>query len=477
VSSLEPLKADWVVLGAGPGGYAAAFYAADRGRKVILVEQEKRLGGVCLNAGCIPSKALLHATELVRESKESAKRGIRFSEPKVDLGALRAWKEGILEKLGGGIRTLAQRRGVEVMQGRGYFEDSKTLRVETESGQKFIRFEKMILAVGSKPALPAAFDLGNPRVMTSTEALHLEEVPRDLLVVGGGYIGMELGTVYAALGSRVVLVEAMGSILSGVDPDLARPVLQVAQAAFKEVRLNVKVSKMATSGKQIKAAMEVEGKKREELYDRVLVSVGRTPNCADLGLENTKVSRDGKGFVQVNEKQQTADPAISAIGDVVGGAMLAHKASKEARVAVEALLGEEVSSREAVIPAVVFTDPEVAWCGLTESEAGAKKIPVDVARFPWAASGRALTLDRPDGLTKLILEPGSERLLGVGIVGHGAGDLISEGVLAVEMGATARDLAETVHPHPTLSETLMECAESFYGTSTHLFLRRRATEP
>jgi len=283
--------------------------------------------------------------------------------------------------------------------------------------------------------------------------------------------------VYAALGSRVVLVEAMGSILSGVDPDLARPVLQVAQAAFKEVRLNVKVSKMATSGKQIKAAMEVEGKKREELYDRVLVSVGRTPNCADLGLENTKVSRDGKGFVQVNEKQQTADPAISAIGDVVGGAMLAHKASKEARVAVEALLGEEVSSREAVIPAVVFTDPEVAWCGLTESEAGAKKIPVDVARFPWAASGRALTLDRPDGLTKLILEPGSERLLGVGIVGHGAGDLISEGVLAVEMGATARDLAETVHPHPTLSETLMECAESFYGTSTHLFLRRRATEP
>ena len=476
MSPVEPIQADLVVLGAGPGGYAAAFYAADRGRKVILVEQDKRLGGACLNVGCIPSKALLHATELMRESKESAKRGIRFSEPKVDLAQLRAWKEGILEKLGGGIRTLAQRRGVEVLQGRGYFEDSRTLRVEIESGQTFIRFEKAILAVGSKPALPAAFDLGNPRVMTSTEALELEETPRDLLVVGGGYIGMELGTVYATLGSQVVLVEAAGSILSGMDPDLVRPVLQYAQDAFKEVRVNVKVSKMSTRGKQIKVAMETAGEKKEELYDRVLVSIGRIPNCADLGLENTRVTRDAKGFVQVNEKQQTADPAIAAIGDVVGGAMLAHKASKEARVAVEALLGEEVSSREAIIPAVVFTDPEVAWCGLTESEANAKKIPVGVARFPWAASGRALTLDRPDGLTKLILEPVTERVLGVGIVGHGAGDLISEGVLAVEMGATAKDLAETVHPHPTLSETLMECAESFYGTSTHLFLRKRTVE-
>lgn len=469
---MKHFETDLVVVGAGPGGYAAAFYAADLGQKVILVEQDARLGGVCLNAGCIPSKALLHATGLVRESRVSAKRGIRFPEPEIDLGALRAWKEGILEKLGGGIRTLAERRSVEVTRGRGYFEDSRTLRVETEAGQKFIRFGAAILAVGSKPALPAAFDLGNPRVMTSTEALDLEEIPRGLLVVGGGYIGLELGTVYATLGSSVVLVEATGSLLPGMDPDLVRPVQQYAQRAFKEVRLNVKVSKMSTHGKQIKVVMETAGQKREELYDRVLVSIGRVPNCENLGLENTKVAKDGKGFVQVNEKQQTADPAIYAIGDVVGGALLAHKASKEARVAVEALTGENVSSREVLIPAVVFTDPEVAWVGLTEASAVAKKIPVEVARFPWAASGRALTLDRPDGLTKLILEPGTERLLGVGIVGHGAGELISEGALAMEMGATAKDLAETVHPHPTLSETLMECAESFYGTSTHLFLRR-----
>ena len=477
MSSVAPMETDLVVVGAGPGGYAAAFYAADLGKKVILVEQEKRLGGVCLNAGCIPSKALLHATELVRESRDSAKRGIRFREPEIDLGALRAWKEGILEKLGAGIRMLAQRRGVEVMQGRGYFEDSQTLRVETKQGQKFIRFGAAILAVGSKPALPAAFDLGNPRVMTSTEALALEEIPRDLLVVGGGYIGLELGTVYATLGSNVVLVEATGALLSGMDPDLVRPVQQYAQAVFKEVRLNVKVSKLSTAAKQIKVAMETAGQKREELYDRVLVSIGRAPNCENLGLENTKVLKDAKGFVQVDEKQQTADPLIYAIGDIVGGAMLAHKASKEARVAVEALTGENASSKEALIPAVVFTDPEVAWVGLTEAAAAAQKIPVEVARFPWAASGRALTLDRQDGLTKLILEPGTERLLGVGIVGHGAGELISEGALAVEMGATARDLAETVHPHPTLSETLMECAESFYGTSTHLFLRRRNTVP
>ena len=473
MSPAEPLKTELVVLGAGPGGYAAAFYAADRGKKVILVEQDKRLGGACLNVGCIPSKALLHATELMREGRESAKRGIQFADPKVDLDRLRAWKEGILEKLGGGIRTLAQRRGVEVMQGRGYFEDSQTLRVETGSGQQFVRFEKAILAVGSKPAMPAAFDLGNPRVMTSTEALEMEEIPRDLLVVGGGYIGLELGTVYATLGSRVVLVEAAGSLLSGLDPDLIRPVLQYAQSAFREVHFGVKVSKMATRGKQIKVTMEAGGRKREELYDRVLVCVGRAPSCEDLGLENTRVARDAQGFVSVNERQQTADPAIYAIGDVVGGAMLAHKASKEARVAVEAMAGESVSSRESIIPAVVFTDPEVAWCGLTEAEAAAKKIPVEVARFPWAASGRALTLDRPDGLTKLILEPGTERVLGVGITGRGAGELIGEGVLAVEMGATAQDLAETVHPHPTLSETLMECAESFYGTATHLFLRRR----
>jgi len=470
---MDPIKTEVVVVGAGPGGYAAAFYAADHGKKVVLVERDQRLGGVCLNRGCIPSKALLHATKLLVEAREAAHRGITFGEPKVDLTKLRAWKDGILQKLSGGVAQIAKMRGVQVIHGRGYFEDSTTLRVESESGQQFINYEKAIVAVGSKSALPKAFDLGNPRIMTSREALEIEEVPQDLLVVGGGYIGMELGTVYASLGSRVVVVEALESILSGADPDLVRPVVAYAKKAFKEVRLKTKVAKMSTAGKQIKVVFDDGGAAKEELYDRVLVSVGRVPNCGDLGLENTKVERDEKGFIKVNERQETSDPSILAIGDIVGGVMLAHKASKEARVAVEALMGEASEFKDVVIPAVVFTDPEVAWCGLTEAEARAKGVNIEVAKFPWGASGRALSFDRTDGLTKLIIDPESERVLGVGIVGHGAGELIAEGVVAVEMGATVRDLAECVHPHPTLSETIMEAAEVFFGHSTHTFTRKR----
>lgn len=472
---MNSLKADLVVIGGGPGGYAAAFYAADLGKKVILVEQDKRLGGVCLNRGCIPSKALLHATKLLKEAKESSFRGISFSEPKIDLGKMRAWKESILSKLSQGIQGLANRRNVEVLHGRGYFDDSSTLRVETAQGQKFISFENAIIAVGSKPALPAAFDLGNPRVMTSTEALELEDIPEKLLIVGGGYIGMELGTVYCTLGSKVVLVEALPAILTGADPDLIRPVIKYAEENFQEVRVATKVLKMSTSGKQIKVVFEKESKKVEELYDRVLVSVGRVPNCKDMGIENTKIQRDDKGFIIVSSQQQTDDSRIYAIGDVVGGAMLAHKATKEARIAVEAIFGEPSAFQNIVIPAVVFTDPEVAWAGLTEAEARAKNIPVQVAKFPWAASGRALSFDRTDGMTKLIIEPETERILGIGISGAGAGELIAEGVLAIEMGGTAKDLAESVHPHPTLSETLMECAESFYGYATHTYSRRAAT--
>lgn len=473
---METIKTELVVVGAGPGGYTAAFYAADLGKKVILVEKESRLGGVCLNRGCIPSKALLHATKLITEAEESKKRGISFNRPKIDLSKMRSWKESILQKLADGLAGLAKRRGVEVMAGRGYFEDSRTLRVETSAGQKFINFEKAIIAVGSKPALPKAFDLGNKRIMTSTQALECEEIPKNLLVVGGGYIGMELGTVYASLGSQVVLVEALGTILTGADADLVRPVAAYAQRAFREVRLNTKVSKMATSNKQIKVVIETAGKVKEEFYDRVLVSVGRVPNCEDLGLENTKVTTDDKGFIQVNSKQQTSDPALYACGDAAGGLLLAHKASKEARIAVEVITGEQSSFENVIIPAVVFTDPEVAWCGLTEAEANQKGIPVKVVKFPWGASGRALSFDRTDGVTKLILEPETERILGVGITGYGAGELISEGVLAIEMGATARDLAETVHPHPTLSETLMECAKLFYGESTHVFTDRTRSD-
>ncbi len=446
---MESIKTEIVVLGAGPGGYTAAFYAADRGKKVTLVEQHPRLGGICLNAGCIPSKALLHATEILREAKDSAARGIEFGEPKIDLDKLRAWKESILERLGQGIKGLAQKRGVQVIHGRGHFEDSRTLRVETSEGQKFVSYEKAIIAVGSKPAMPSAFDLGNKRIMTSTEALDVQDIPNDLLVVGGGYIGMELGTVYADLGSNVVVLEAMPSILTGVDPDLVRPVSRAAQKVFKEIRVNTK------------------------LYDRVLVSVGRAPNYADLGLENTRVTKDDKGFIKCNPQQQTDDPDIYAIGDVNGGTLLAHRASKEARIAVEAMLGEASAFENIVIPAVVYTHPEVAWCGLTETEANQKNIEIKVAKFLWGASGRALTLDRTDGLTKLIIDPDTERILGVGIAGVNAGELIAEGVLAVEMGATAKDIAESVHPHPTLSETLMEAAEVFYGTATHTFTARR----
>lgn len=470
---MDAIQTEIVVIGAGPGGYAAAFYAADKGKKVLLVEQDKRLGGVCLNRGCIPSKALLHATKVMIEAKESSFRGITFGDPVVDVNKMRSWKEAVIDKLSGGIKSLAGMRKVQLMNGRGHFEDSNTLRVETAEGQLFVKFEKAIVAVGSKPALPKLFDLGNPRIMTSTEALEIEEVPGTLLVIGGGYIGMELGTVYAGLGSKVTIVEALDSILSGADPDLVRPVLKYAQKNFKEVRVKTKVTHMSTVGKQIKVVIENEGGKVEELYDRVLVSVGRVPNCNDLGLENTKVARDEKGFITVNPRQETSDPSIFAIGDVAGGVMLAHKASKEARVAVDVIAGEDTAFENVIIPAVVFTDPEIAWAGLTEAEAKAKGIDVIVSKFPWGASGRALSFDRTDGLTKLIVDPETERVLGVGLVGAGAGELIGEGVLAIEMAATVQDIASAVHPHPTLSETIMEAAEAFFGHATHTFTRKR----
>ena len=323
--------------------------------------------------------------------------------------------------------------------------------------------------------MPKAFDLGNPRVMTSTEALEIEDIPENLLVVGGGYIGMELGTVYAGLGSKITLVEAMDSILAGADPDLARPVVANAKKMFKEIRLKAKVIKMSTVGKQIKVDSDYNGDKLSELYDRVLVSVGRVPNSGNLGLQNTKVTLDEKGFVKVNSRQETSDPAIYAIGDIAGGILLAHKAHKEARIAVEVLTGAD-STFESIIPAVVFTDPEIAWCGLTEAEAKEKGVTYEVAKFPWSASGRALSCDRTDGLTKMLVDPETDRVLGVGITGAGAGELIAEAVLAMEMGATVEDIALTIHAHPTLSETLMECAESYFGHATHVISKKRPGE-
>ena len=473
---MDPIKTEIVVVGAGPGGYAAAFYAADLGKKVILIERDKRLGGVCLNRGCIPSKALLYATHQIVNARESAHRGITFTEPSVDVTKLRTWKESILEKLAGGVGTLAKMRGVQVIYGRAYFEGSNKLRVETENGQQFVEYDKAVLAVGSSPAMPKAFDLGNPRVMNSTGALEIEDIPETLLIVGGGYIGMELGFVYSALGTKVTVVEAMDAILAGADADLARPVVANAKKSFKEIRLKARVTKMATVGKQIKVDSEYNGQQLSELYDRVLVAVGRVPNSSDLGLENTGVQLDERGYVKVNHHQQTDDPAIYAIGDIAGGILLAHKAHKEARIAVENIQGEDVVFENIVIPAVVFTDPELAWCGVTEAEAKEKGIKYEVAKFPWSASGRALSFDRTDGVTKMLIDPDTDRILGVGICGAGAGELIAEATLAIEMGATAEDIALTVHPHPTLSETLMECAEVFYGHATHTFTKKKPTE-
>ena len=469
---MEPIRTELVVLGAGPGGYAAAFYAADRGKSVILVEKDERLGGVCLTRGCIPSKALLHATHMISAAEESADRGVTFGAPQIDTDKLRSWKDSVIQKLSAGVSALAKGRGVDVIHGRGRFESPKTLRVETGEGQQIIEFEHAIIAVGSRPAVPKAWDLGNPRVMTSTEALDIESIPENLLVVGGGYIGMELGTVYAALGSTVVVVEALPSILAGSDPDLVRPVLRRAKQNFSEIRLDTKVTGLATKGKQIEVSTGADGEDTVELYDQVLVAVGRTPNCDDLGLENAGVSLGEGGFIKTDPKQRTTADHIYAIGDVAGGVLLAHKASREARIAVEVIAGEQ-SIFESVIPAVVFTDPEIAWCGLTESEAKGSDIAVEIATFPWTASGRAIAMDRPDGLTKLVIEPETERILGMGITGFGAGELISEGVVLMEMGATVRDLAESVHPHPTLSETLMEAAEMFYGHATHAAPRRK----
>jgi len=473
---METIQTDIAVIGAGPGGYTAAFYAAALGKKVTLIERDDRLGGVCLNRGCIPSKALLHIAKLIHETHEAGKYGVAFSKPIIHLDSLRVWKNSVLEKLGQGIANLATRRKVQVIAGRAVFEGPKSLKVETPDGVKTIQFDKAIIASGSRAALPPVFDIKDERVMTSTEALELQAIPKKLLVIGGGYIGMELGTVYAALGSEVTVAEALGGILLGADGDLVRFVQERAMSLFKEIRLDAKVLALKPLSEGVEVTMVLGGDEKREIYDRVLVSIGRTPSSEGLGLENTKVQINGKGFIFVDAAQRTADPDIFAIGDITGGMMLAHKASKDARIAVDAMLGKDAGTKEALIPAVVFTDPELAWCGLTEAEAKIKQIPVQIVKFPWSANGRALTLDRTDGVTKLLIDPKTEKILGVGICGVGAGELIGEGLVAVETGLKARDLARIVHPHPTLSETFMECAEMFYGHATHAYSRARNQE-
>jgi dihydrolipoamide dehydrogenase len=468
-----PASTQLVVIGAGPGGYAAAFYAADRGMKVSLVDPSPNPGGVCLYRGCIPSKALLHVAKVINEAQHASAWGVTFAAPKIEVDKIRAFKDKVVSQLTGGVGQVAKLRKIDYIQGTATFRDPQSLEIAKVDGTSTtLDFEHAVIATGSRPATVPGLSIDDPRVMDSTGALDLPDVPKSLLVVGGGYIGLELGSVYAALGSKVTVVEMTDGLLPGADRDLVNILAKRVNAICEAVLLNTKVAsvKPAPDGIAVKFEGQLpEGMPAEKTFDRVLVSVGRRPNSAVPGLDRTRVKVNQKGFIEVDGSRATAEPTIYAIGDVVGEPMLAHKASHEARVAIDAILGERVVFEPEAIPAVVFTDPEVAWCGLTENEAAKQKREVTVTRFPWGASGRAITLDRTDGMTKLVIDPRSERILGVGIVGPGAGELIAEGVLAVEMGANASDVKLTIHAHPTLSETVMEAAEVFFGESTHVY--------
>jgi dihydrolipoamide dehydrogenase len=465
--------AQLVVIGAGPGGYAAAFAAADLGLQVALVDPEANPGGVCLYRGCIPSKALLHVAKVIGEAKHSPAWGVTFSAPQIDLDKLRAYKDGVVAKMTGGLGQLNKARKINYIQGMATFESNSRISIDLAKGGKdTLDFQHAIIATGSRPTTIPGWTSKSGRLMDSSAALDLPDVPKSLLVVGGGYIGLELGSVYAALGTNVTVVEMTTGLLPGADRDLVTFLHRQLEKTLHKIMVNAKVTGM----KDVKGGMEVtlEGsdvkeEDKTQVFDRVLVSIGRKPNIAVPGLDKTGVKIGENGFIKVDRTLRTDDPKIYAIGDVVGEPMLAHKASAEARVAVESIAGHDVVFEPHAIPAVVFTDPEVAWCGLTETEAKKQNRRVEVAKFPWAALGRAVAIDRPEGVTKLIIDPDTERVLGVGIVGTGAGELIAEGVVAVEMAALATDLKMSIHPHPTLSETLMEAAEVFFGTSTSVY--------
>ena len=461
------------VLGAGPGGYAAAFYAADLGMQVVLIDEEKNPGGVCLYRGCIPSKALLHVAKVVDEARHAGNFGVTFGEPKVDVDKLRAYKQGVVEKLTGGVGQIAKLRKVKFIQGRATLTGARSMTIAGAAGETELQFEHCILATGSHPTKIPSLSIDSPRMLDSTTALDLPDVPKSMLVIGGGYIGLELGTVYATLGSKVSVVEMTGGLLPGADRDLVNVLHKRLEKLFAAIMLNTKVVKVAEEKAGIRVTFEGDGAQKEQVFDRVLVAIGRRPNSKIPGLESTRVVVNQKGFIETDGQRRTAEPTIFAIGDVAGEPMLAHKASHEARIPIEAIGGHKAVFEPLAIPAVVFTDPEIAWCGLTEAQAQEQGIAVEVSKFPWGAIGRAITIDRPEGLTKMVLDPTTGRVLGIGIVGSGAGELIAEGVLAVEMGATAEDMRLTIHPHPTLSETLMESAEVFFGQSTHVYKPKR----
>jgi dihydrolipoamide dehydrogenase len=468
-------KKQLVVIGEGPGGYAAAFLAADLGMKVTLIDPEVNPGGVCLYKGCIPSKALLHVSKVITEAGEAENWGVKFSKPEIDIEKIRNWKNDVVGKLTGGLGQLVKQRKIEYIRGKASFKNSTSLKIETvDSKTETISFENAIIATGSRPIEIPSLSLNSPKVMNSSSALALDDIPKSLLVVGGGYIGLELGSVYATFGSKVTVVEMMPGLLPGADRDLVAVLSKKVKTVFESILLNTTVKSMKEQKNGIKVKFEnTDTGESEKLFDKVLVSVGRRPNSENIGLENTKVELTEKGFIKVNNKLQTTEPNIYAIGDIVGEPMLAHKASHEGRVAVEAIAGNKVAFEPRAIPAVVFTDPEIAWCGLTETEAKEKSIDYKVAKFPWGASGRATTLGRNDGSTKFLVDPKTEQVLGVGIVGSGAGELIAEGVLAIEMAALVSDVRFSIHPHPTLSETVMEAADVFFGQSAHFYRPKR----
>jgi len=463
------------VIGAGPGGYAAAFLAADLGMQVALIDPEKHPGGVCLYRGCIPSKTLLHAAKVINESREAKEWGLDFSKPKINIETLRNRKNEVIDNLTGGLGQLIKQRKINYINGTAGFADNHRLSVRLVNGQESkLTFEHAIIATGSRPISLPMLEIDSDRILNSTTALDLADVPKNFLVIGGGYIGLELATVYAALGSSVTVVEMLPGLLPGSDRDLVRILKKRLDNALAEILVETTVKKIKKQKNGLKVELEAkDGSRQSKLFDRVLAAVGRRPNSAGLGLENTQVKADKQGFIEIDAQQRTGEPSVFAIGDVVGEPMLAHKASHEGRIAVEVISSKNVVFEPAAIPAVVFTDPEIAWAGLTETEAKQKKIEHKVCRFPWAASGRALTLGRTEGLTKLLIDPQTERLLGVGIAGAGAGELIAEGVLAIEMGANVTDVGLSIHPHPTLTETFKEAAEIFHGISTHVYRPQR----
>lgn len=472
-SAKGDLHAEVVVLGSGPGGYTAAFRAADLGKKVILIEEHTSLGGVCLNVGCIPSKALLHAAKVIEESKEMGEFGVSFGKPKIDLDKLRGWKDGVIGKLTKGLTGLAKQRNVEVLVGRGQFTSTNMIEVQSADGAQKVSFDAAIISAGSKVTKIPGIPYDDPRVMDSTDALTLQSIPKSMLVIGGGIIGLEMATVYHSLGTKITVVELADSLIPGADKDIVRPLQKRLKKQYEGIHLKTKVVALSAEKNGLKAEFDGDSKPKSSIYEKVLVAVGRTPNGKIIGAESAGINVDSSGFIAVNKQMQTNVPNIYAIGDITGNPMLAHKATHEGKLAAEIIAGKKASFDARTIPSVAYTDPELAWMGITETQAKLEGIEYEKATFPWAASGRSLAMGRDEGITKLLFSKENKRLIGAAIVGSNAGELIGETVLALEMGADAEDIGLTIHPHPTLSESIFFAAEIAEGSITDLYMPKK----